>query len=171
MKHFVRVTLAAILVVFVSGGMTVTGTTAAGEKSKLRWFSFEQGLTEAKKANKKVLVDVYTDWCGWCKKMDSETYSDAGIADYLQKNYVLVKLNAESRRTQAYNGKQYSEQELAGGFGVTGYPTTLFLKPTGEAITVLPGYADASQFKTVLSYIAEDHYLTTKFQDYAAGKK
>jgi thioredoxin-related protein len=146
-------------------------TAHAGEKSKLNWLSLGQGLTEARKANKKILVDVYTDWCGWCKRMDSDTYANPRVEAYLAKNYVVVKLNAESSVKHVYNGKEYTEQEIAGGFGVTGYPTTLFLKPTGEAITAYPGYADARDFGIVLSYIAEDHYLDTKFEEYAEGKK
>jgi thioredoxin-related protein len=143
----------------------------AGDKSNLQWYSFEKGLAEAKKTNKKMLVDVYTDWCGWCKRMDAETYSNAGIASYLQEKYVVVKLNAESKSKQSYNGRQYTEQELAGEFGVSGYPTTLFFKSDGTAITAVPGYANAADFKTILSYIAEDHYLNTKFEDYTKSKK
>ncbi|MEO8166786.1 MAG: DUF255 domain-containing protein [bacterium] len=140
----------------------------AGESS---WKSFNDGMAEAKRSNKKILVDVYTDWCGWCKKMDAQTYENAKVAKYLSDRYVLVKLNAESGKKLSYQGKQYTEQELAGAFGVTGYPTTLFLKPNGEAITVYPGFADAENFRLIISYIAEDHYLTKKFDEYTAATK
>ncbi len=142
----------------------------AGEKS-LKWFSFNDGLAEAKRTNRKVLVDVYTDWCGWCKRMDSQTYVSGDVAGYLQKRYVVIKLNAESDRTLTYKGQQYTERELAAAFGIEGYPSTLFLRADGEPITIYPGFADAKLFMNVLSFIAEDHYLTTKFQDYVAGRK
>jgi thioredoxin-related protein len=142
----------------------------AGEKS-LTWYSFNDGLGEAKKTNRKVLIDVYTDWCGWCKRMDVHTYANAEVAGYLQKRYVVVKLNAESDRTLTYKGRQYTERELAAAFGIDGYPSTLFLRADGEPITIYPGFADAKQFMNVLSFIAEDHYLTTTFQDYVAGRK
>lgn len=142
----------------------------AGEKS-LKWYSFNDGLIEAKKTNKKVLVDVYTDWCGWCKRMDSQTYANGEVAGYLQKRYVVIKLNAESDRKLTYKNRLYTERELAAAFGIDGYPSTLFLRPDGEAITIYPGFADAKQFMNILSFIAEDHYLTTKFQDYVRRGK
>ncbi len=151
--------------------LACAGPLSAGNKTKLQWYTFEKGLAEAKKANKKMLVDVYTDWCGWCKKMDADTYSNSEVAAYLQEKYILVKLNAESSVRESYQGRQFTEQELAGEFGVSGYPTTLFFAPDGSAITAVPGYANASDFKIVLSYIAEDHYKTTKFEDYAKAKK
>lgn len=140
----------------------------AGEGS---WKSFNDGMTEAKRSNKKILVDVYTDWCGWCKKMDAQTYKDDTVAKYLADRYVLVKLNAESEKKLSYLGKEYTERQLAGAFGITGYPSTLFLKADGEAITVYPGFADAENFRLILAYIAEDHYLTKKFAEYVASLK
>jgi len=142
----------------------------AGEGSVLRWNTFNEGIAEAKKTNKKVLIDVYTNWCSWCKKMDASTYSDKDVAKYLSQRYVLIKLNAESDKKLYYKDKQYTERELAGAFGITGYPSTLFLKSDGEPITIYPGFADAQTFKQVLSFIAEDHYLTKKFQDYESNK-
>ena len=164
-SKFVIATAALLL---LSG---IAETAHAGEKSKLQWFSFEKGMAEAKKTNKKLLVDVYTDWCGWCKRMDAETYANSVVSGYLGEKYVVVKLNAESSDKQSYKGRQYTEQQLAGEFGVTGYPTTLFFTADGKPITGLPGYADADNFKTILSYIAEDHYTKTKFEDYAKGSK
>jgi thioredoxin-related protein len=150
--------------------MMATSLSLGGEKSNLHWMSFDEAVGEAKKTDKKILIDVYTDWCGWCKRMDSQTYSNKDVESYLSQKYVLVKLNAESSRKLHYNGAQYTEQELAGAFGISGYPSTIFLKSTSEAITVLPGFADAPQFRDILVYIAEDQYLTTKFQDYLATK-
>jgi thioredoxin-related protein len=141
----------------------------AGEKGVLKWMSFNDGIALAKRTGKKVMIDVYTDWCGWCKKMDKDTYTDQAVAAYLNKKYVAIKLNAESSNTIKFQGKSYTEQELAGAFGITGYPSIIFLKDDGEPITVYPGYADAGRFCTVLSFIGENHYLTTKFEDYLAS--
>jgi thioredoxin-related protein len=143
----------------------------SGEKSGLKWMSFSDGVKEAQKTHKKMLVDVYTDWCVWCKRMDANTYTDKKLASYLNSHYILVKLDAESPRTHTFMGKQYTEQQLAGAFGVTGYPSTLFLKAEGDLITVYPGYADAQRFQNVVAFIAEDHYLTTSFDDFVAARK
>jgi uncharacterized protein YyaL (SSP411 family) len=59
----------------------------ANEKNHLRWMSFNDGIAEAKKTGKKMMIDVYTNWCGWCMKMDKDTWADGGIADYLNKKY------------------------------------------------------------------------------------
>jgi thioredoxin-related protein len=149
----------------------VSNPTLTGDKGGLTWLSFNDGLATAKKSKKKVLVDVYTDWCGWCKKMDASTYADGEIMMYLKENYVVVKLNAESTKKLTYNTTSYTEQELAAAFGITGYPTTLFLKSNGDPITKLPGYAPAPAFKKILSFIGEDHYLTEKFDDYVPSVK
>lgn len=148
----------------------LSSETSAGEQSRLKWMGFNEGVSEARKSGKKVMIDVYTDWCGWCKKMDKDTYSEETVVDYLNNKYVAIKINAESATTLQYQGKSYTERELAAAFGVSGYPSIIFLGHDGEAITVYPGYADAGKFKAVLSYIAEDHYKTKKFEDYAGTK-
>jgi len=146
-------------------------SSAADKKSDLAWRSFDKGLAEAKKADKKVLVDVYTDWCGWCKKMDKVVYSDTQVTNYLLHQFVLVRLNAESQNQVHYKGKTYTEAELAMGFRVTGYPTTLFFKPDGEHITTLPGYLGADDFMNVATFIGDDHYKTMKWEEYLQKQK
>lgn len=143
----------------------------AGDKTSVMWLPFEKGVSEAQRTGKKVMIDVYTDWCGWCKRMDRDTYANAEIADYLAKKYIAIRLNAESEASLHYRGESYTERELAEAFGITGYPSIIFLKENGEPITVYPGYANAQQFRTVLSYVADDHYLTTSFEDYTRAKK
>ena len=84
----------------------------------MRWNSFDVGLEQAKASHKKVLVDVYTEWCGWCAKMDTEVYTDPGIKDYLSKNFVVIKMNAEGTGKIHYKGQEYSPGQLAAAFGV-----------------------------------------------------
>lgn len=134
------------------------------------WKSFDDGLTQAKGTSRKILVDVYTDWCTWCKKMDAEVYTDPAVKDYLSKNYVIVKMNAEAEGTVHYKGNDYSPGELAAAFGVNGYPATLFLRSDSEPITLLPGYMEAPMFLHVLTYIAENHYEKKKFDQYLKEK-
>ncbi len=145
--------------------LSVNSVGASG--GKVQWKSFDEGLAEARSTKKKVLLDVYTDWCGWCKRMEVDTYAQGRVASYIGEHYVAVKLNAESSRRLTYRNTSYTEAELASAFGITGYPSTIFLTSHGEPITVFPGYADAAQFAPVLSFIAEDHYLTKSFNDYS----
>lgn len=161
------VLLAAMLLPFAVANRSLT----FASENTLPWKSFNEGFAEAKKQNKKMLIDVYTDWCSWCKKMDSQTYADKTVAKYLKERYVLVKLNAESAKKLFYKDKEYTEREFSAAFGISGYPATLFLKSDGEAITIYPGFADAKRFLDVASFIAEDHYLTKKFHEYVSNKK
>lgn len=155
----------------LTGMLGAFALSAAAGEGKLKWMSFNEGLAYAKKNKKKVLIDVYTDWCGWCKKMDKDTYDDKDVSAYLEENYAVIKMNAESSKKLKFQDKEYTEQELSGAFGVTGYPTTIFLSSNGDPITLVPGYSDAKRFGDIISFIAEDHYLTTKFDDYVASRK
>lgn len=135
-----------------------------------QWKKFDEGLSQAKKSGKKILVDVYTDWCSWCKKMDANTYADKKVMEYLNKNFVVIKLNAEANETITYSGQKISPAEFSQGMGVSGYPATLFLQSDGQPITLLPGYAEADMFIHVLSFIGENHYEKKKFAEYLAEK-
>jgi len=144
---------------------------AGGAEHDLQWLSFDKGLAEAQKSDKKILVDVYTDWCGWCKRMDRDVYANDKVASYLMQQYVLVKVNAESSEELHYKGKTYSEMGLAQGFKVTGYPTILFLDPNGNHITSLPGYVKADEFLGIVKFIGEDYYKTMKWEEYLENQK
>ncbi|HTX17991.1 MAG TPA: thioredoxin fold domain-containing protein [Bacteroidota bacterium] len=151
----------------------MTGTLVAQPKResvKLEWESFNAGIEKAKAHHKKVLVDVYTDWCGWCKKMDAAVYSDLSVKEYLGKNFVVIKMNAEGHGTLHYKGQDFTPAQLAAAFGVNGYPTTLFLKEDSEPITVLPGYVEAPMFLNILTYVAEDQYQSKQFDEYLKEK-
>ena len=134
---------AALVLCLLSTHQLWAGDDSAKSPAAPVWMSFDLGLKEAKKSNKKIFVDVYTDWCGWCKKMDKEVFSSSKIAPYLSDQYVLIKLNAESGAKASYKETQSSEMELARAFGVTGFPTFLFLESDGALITILPGFDDA----------------------------
>jgi len=145
-------------------------TRSAKGKVGPQWKSFSDGLATAKSQNKKIMVDVYTDWCGWCKKLDAEVYSEDKVKDYLDRHFISVKLNAESMKKHHFNGGEYSEAEIAQMFGVTAYPTIIFMNPDGKGITMLPGFVPAETFINVLTYIKEDYYKTMKWDEFLAKK-
>jgi thioredoxin-related protein len=134
------------------------------------WESFDAGLAKAKAQNKMILVDIYTDWCSWCKKMDANTYTNPKVKDYLKKNYTIIKLNAEGTTPIMYKGQKMSPAEFAQGMGVTGYPATLFMKSNGDGITLVPGYAEADKFMQILTYIGESRFEKQKFEEYLKEK-
>ncbi len=130
------------------------------------WKSFDDGVKSARESHKKILVDVYTDWCSWCKKMDAEVYTDPDVVKAINKEFVAVKLNAESPSSITYNGKSYTEAEFARALGVSGYPTILFFDAKADPITSLAGYSPAQRFTKVLEYIAQDQYKKISFQQF-----
>ncbi len=149
--------------------LVIAYSTAAKAKDP-QWKNFNEGISEAKKSGKKILIDVYTDWCKWCKEMDKNTYADKNISAYLKKNFVIIKLNAEGTEKIMYEGQSMTPQEFAQGMGVDGYPATLFLKNDGKVITLLPGYSKPDQFIHVLTFISDNQYLKKQFADYLSEK-
>lgn len=121
----------------------------------VRWRAWDAGLREAGKSQRPVLVDVYTDWCGWCKRMDRDVYSRPEIRDYLSSRFVTIRLNAESNDAARYEGRAWTSRSLASRFQVSGYPTTIFLRANGEHLANLPGYIEADRFLTLLRYVGD----------------
>jgi thioredoxin-related protein len=141
------------------------GTAAAAPD--LKWRGWDEGLRESSSSNLPVLVDVYTDWCGWCRRMDRDVYALGSVRDYLSEHFVTVKLNAESGERTSYSGHSYTARTLAARFRVSGYPTTIFLRPGGEHLVNVPGYVQAPRFLQLLRYIG-DGYLDrgVRFDDF-----
>ncbi|MCX6142019.1 MAG: thioredoxin family protein [Ignavibacteriales bacterium] len=135
----------------------------------IQWHSYNDGVALARTQNKKLLIDVYTDWCGWCKKMDSDVYTNENIRTLLASNFVAVKLNAESSNNVTVGTDQLDEASLARAMGVSGYPTTVFLDSGAGPITKVAGYMEAKEFATVLRFIGEDHYKNKTFDQFKSS--
>lgn len=112
------------------------------------------------------VVYFYTDWCRYCNKMSSVTFKDANVVAEMNKNWAIVKVNAESKEQYTANGNAKTGIELARAYKVTGYPTLVFFNTKGEVITTLPGYAGPEDFYKILTYISTESYKTVKFKDY-----
>lgn len=148
-------------------------------ESKINWTDFQNGLELQKSSSKKMLVYVYTDWCSYCKKMESGTFSDPELIAFINKNYIPVKLNAESREVYKLGGYEFKYiqnqgrgyNELAAALldGQMGYPSTVFMNEKTERITVYPGYQMPDAYKSALSYIAGDHYLSKTYDEFMSG--
>ena len=116
----------------------------------LKWYSFENAMKINKKAQKKVLVDVYTSWCGWCKRMDKNTFTNPEVVEYLNDNFVLVKFNAEIQEPIQFKGETY-ELKRMGRRGTNalaikllngrlGYPSLVYMDSQFNKIKTSPGY-------------------------------
>ncbi|MBI5648768.1 MAG: thioredoxin fold domain-containing protein [Ignavibacteriae bacterium] len=135
------------------------------------WKPYARAVADAKENGRVVLVDVYTGWCGWCKKMDRDVYADARVRKYLAERYEIVKLDAEAATAHELDGRNMTERQIATDFGVSSYPTTLFLASDGTLITAVPGYVAADKFLDVLEYIAGGLYKTQSWNAFLEAKK
>jgi thioredoxin-related protein len=139
-------------------------TTSMKKADELKWVGFDEGYKIAQKKGKIMLVDVYTDWCGWCKRMDRDTYAQSEIIGLINQDYVAIKFNPEITATYTFEGKQYNGQQLAGVISnnqIGGYPTTIFHSPKAKKTNVVGGYYDANRFKGVLEQVKKD-FVTAK---------
>lgn len=135
------------------------------------WVPFETGLARADSSGKKVLVDVFSPTCGWCRKMQQEAYTSTDVLDYLKTHFETARLDIEVLDDSlSYKDMTISSGHLAYGFGATGTPTTVFLMPNGDYITRLPGYAQTDEFLVVLRYIATDAFLNQSYEEFVAAE-
>jgi thioredoxin-related protein len=133
----------------------------------VEWKGWNAGLKAASASGRPVVVDVYTDWCRWCKQMDREVYGRADVSRYLDAKFVAVKLNAESAEAVAYRGRSLTARALASSFDVSGYPTTIFLTANGEHLANVPGYIEPGRFLLLLRYVGDGHMdRGVKWDDY-----
>jgi thioredoxin-related protein len=144
---------------------------------RIKWYSFEEAYQLNKKKQKKIFIDVYTDWCGWCKKMDAETFTNPVIINYMSKNFYCVKLDAERKDTVIIDGVTFANPSPSGRRashqlavellkGKMSYPSYVFLNEKSQWMTVVPGYQKAKDFECVLHYFGEDAYLKTPWEEY-----
>jgi thioredoxin-related protein len=149
----------------------------ADAPTPISWLTFEEAVRSSAQEERKIFIDVYTDWCGWCKRMDATTFSDPAVADVLQNKFYPVKFNAEQREPITFNNHTFKfvprgtkgYHELAATLlnGKLSYPSVVFLNDKFEIIQVLPGYRKADEFLKIITFIGEDHYLTTSWEDYS----
>ncbi len=136
------------------------------------WRSWDAGLREAATSGRPVLVDVYTDWCGWCKRMDRDVYARADVQDYLSRKFVTVKLDAEGRAAARYEGRTHTSRTLAARLGATSYPTTVFLDSKGVLLGAVPGYSPPQDFLLLLRFIGDGHAQRgERFEDFQRAAK
>ncbi len=134
----------------------------------VEWRNWNAGLAAAAASGRPVVVDVYTDWCRWCRQMDRDVYGRADVSRYLGERFVTIRLNAESAEAVSYRGRNLSARALASSFEVTGYPTTVFLTSDGEHLVNVPGYVEPGRFLLLLRFIGDGHMdRGVKWDDYA----
>ncbi|MEM9297121.1 MAG: DUF255 domain-containing protein [Bacteroidota bacterium] len=145
-------------------------------ESKVNWLTFEEAVEKSKSEKRKIFIDVYTDWCGWCKVMDKNTFNNPKIAQYLNKNFYPVKFNAEQKEDIEFNSstfkfvpsgrRGYHQLAVALLNNKLSYPTVVFLDENFAMIQPLPGYQKPDQFEKVIKFIGGDHFKNTSWKDW-----
>ena len=146
----------------------------------IEWMTWDEAIAAAEKEPKKVFIDVYTDWCGWCKRMDKTTFSDPKVVKYVNENFYAVKFNAEQKEEITFRGHTMKYRssgrrgvhELAISLldGRLGYPSYVYLDEEQNRITISPGFKQVNPFLKELTFIAEDHYKEKSFEEFSGGK-
>jgi thioredoxin-related protein len=147
------------------------------KSEKIKWLTFEEAYKLNKKKPKKIFIDVYTDWCGWCKKMDAETFTHPVIAEYMSKHFYCVKFNAECKDTIVLDGVTFvnknpgskrSTHQLAIELlkGKLSYPSLVFLNEQGQWITVIQSYFPPTGFEPLIHFFGENAYLKSSWEEY-----
>ncbi|MFC2116026.1 thioredoxin family protein [Bacteroidota bacterium] len=167
MKKKIILLFAAFLLGSVSG---------FAQETQVKWISIEEAEKLNKENPKKIMVDVYTDWCGWCKKMDKETFSHPVIAKFINENYYAVKLDAEGKEEINFNGTAYKYiaqgnrgyHELAAGLlnGKMSYPSIAYLNEEMQLLGAVPGYMTPISIEPLLNYISENKFTSQSLEDY-----
>lgn len=155
------------LFIFIFLAVTVVSFTGP-KKEKVNWISLSQLNELYSKNPKPILLDVYTDWCGWCKEMDRTTYQHDKLSKYINEKYYAVKLNAESRENIIFNKKNYTCAQFAEYllYGRMSYPTTVFLSSPDARPAPLAGYLKAKEMEAPLKYFGEGAFMRQTFVEF-----
>lgn len=142
----------------------------------IRWYTIEQAEVIAKRDKRKIVIDVYTNWCNNCKAMDRNTFAHQQIAKYINDNFIPVRLDAEDRNNINFKNKTYhyiqhgnvSYNELAMELvnGQMSFPTIVFLDESLNTIQALQGFKMPDQFEKILTYFGNEYHKRMPWTKY-----
>jgi thioredoxin-related protein len=163
----------SLLILFSLAFLSCNAQSDKKATGEVKWYTFEEAVKLNEKNPKKIFIDVYTDWCSWCKVMDQKTFTNTEIADYLNMHYYPVKFNAESKEPITFQGRVFenkgegrrSPHELAVALlqGKMSYPSIAYMDENNQLLTAVPGYVTPIQIEPILVFFGENHYKTTNW--------
>ena len=152
-------------------------TECKSQDNKIKWLSFEEAIAKNKVEKKKIFIDLYTDWCGWCKKMDASTFLEPKLVKYMNKNYHCIKFNTEKEGPIKIADTTYTMNPSRGRNGThdlafellqgkLSYPTFVILDENFNMLSPVPGYRTAIELEPVLKYFGDKAYPSLTWQEY-----
>lgn len=161
--------LALVFCFMTLNSFTLSNRTNTAKEEKVNWISITEAVALSKKEPRKIIVDIYADWCGWCKKMDKTTYSNPDIAEYLNEKYYAVKFDAEYKEPITVGGEtfRYKSGGSRGGVhelaqtlleGQMSLPSAVVLDDKLSKLTIIPGYQDVEMMDKALHYFGDGYY-------------
>jgi thioredoxin-related protein len=153
---------------FALMAMVQRETPAPAEESPVKWMTFEEAVEKSKTEKRKIIIDVYTDWCGWCKVMDKNTFSDPEVAKLLNEKFYPVKFNAEQTADVTFRGTTFKfvpqgnngTHQLAAILlnNQLSYPSIVFVEEDFKSVSPIPGFKKREEFHKMLSYFTTGYY-------------
>ena len=176
MKYIIIAFLSTISFTIMAQSET-TMTKTADTQEKIQWMSWDEAYAANKITPKKIFVDIYTDWCGWCKKMDATTFQDQNIIKEINDSFYPVKFDAEMKDDITFNDAVFKHvnqgrngtHQLAFALldGRMGFPAFVMLDESFSRVMLVPGYKTAEQLITQLKYTSTDAYKTQNFDAFS----
>ncbi len=173
MERFLFLTIRIEKIILMKKLVLVSILLIAGSVSaqKINWMSMDEALAAQKNTPKKIFMDVFTTWCGPCKMLEKNTFSNADVIEFVNKNYYAVKFNAEgieeiTFEDFTYTNPNYQEGRkgrnsthfFADALKLRGYPSLVFFADDGTLIQAIPGYKTPEQLEIYLKMIASNDY-------------
>lgn len=150
---------------FLSTALIFTVATVSSGQS-LNPTELDTAIESAKESGKKVLIDVYAEWCPYCEKMHTEVYTEADVIEAVNEYFHLVKINIESENEVNFLGNRMTEIEFAKMLNSSSLPTTFFMNSDGELLGMQPGLLPADVFEDLLSFVGSDSFESLSFEEY-----